>query len=84
MDTIKKNIIERFLTPYYRFSSVNIITGVIADIQKRSWFPCSYDLKTNVLTMDINDTIKIDIKFIWEQSDKENNGMTMYVLKRFE
>lgn len=84
MNTIKQNIIENFLTPYYKYSTVHLINTVIADIQKRSWFPCSYDMSTSILTMNINDNIKIDIKFYWELSNNKNRKLDMFILKNFE
>ncbi len=84
MNTIKQNIIDRFLTPYYKFSVVHLVNTVIADIQKRSWFPCSYDMTTSILTMNIDDNTKVDIKFIWDYSNNENRKTSMFVLKNFE
>lgn len=84
MNTIKQNIIENFLTPYYKYSTVHLINTVIADIQKRSWFPCNYDMSTSILTMNIDDNIVINIKFIWGRSNNENRKLDMFILKNFE
>ncbi len=84
MDKIKQNIIDRFLIPYYKYTSVHLISTVIADVQKRSWFPCSYDVFTNVLTMNVNDDIVLNIKFIWEHSNNETRKTDMFILKDFE
>lgn len=70
---IKKNIIENFLNPYYRYSSVHMPTTVVADIIKRSWFPCTFNKTSNVLTFTIGNNLEINIAINWHQSELNNN-----------
>ena len=58
---IKKNIINKFLIPFYKDTCVKLKNTVIADMQKRSWFPiiCEDDNIIFNLGDDINITIKI-------------------------
>lgn len=80
-EQIKKNIIENFLIPYYKYTTIHLINSVIYDVKKRSWFPCEYDYNTNVMTFNLGNNISIDIKFLWE-SRKDN--IDMYNLINFE
>ena len=80
INIIKNHIINNFLVPYYKYSSVSMPKIVIMDIKKHSWFECDYDYDTNNLSVNIDNFI-INIKFIWGPSSL-NNKIT--VLKNFE
>ena len=82
INKIKNHIINNFLIPYYKYSSVSLVNTVVADIKHRSWFPCEYDYATNNLIINIDTDINVYIKFIWD-SYVSNNSNTM-VLKNFE
>lgn len=78
---IKKNIINNFLVPYYKFTSIHMIQTAIADIIKRSWFPCEYNYMNNILTIYVCDEMPITIKFNWI---RRNDKMEMFNLMGFE
>ena len=48
-ELLQNHIINNFLIPYYKYSSVSLVNTVVADIKHRSWFPCEYDYATNNL-----------------------------------
>ena len=60
---IKNNIIKNFLNPFYKDTCVKIKNTVIADIQKRSWFPIT--CKDDQLIFNIGDDISITIKIMY-------------------
>ena len=60
---IKNNIIEKFLTPFYKDTCIKLKNTVISDIQKRSWFPII--CKDDNLIFNLGDYINITIKITY-------------------
>lgn len=63
---IKKNIIEKFLVPYYKYTCIKLKNTIIYDISKRSIFPISYD--NDNLIFELGDGINIVIKIVFEET----------------
>ena len=82
LDVIKNNIITNFLIPYYKFTIIHIKECVIADIMRRSWFPCKFDSYNDTFTFKLNDDINITIKLIFEE--KTSNNSIFYLLTDFK
>ena len=82
ISNVKNHIINNFLVPYYKFSSVSLINTVVADIKNRSWFPCEYDYASNSLIINIDENINVKINFIWSYYQSANS--CMWILKNFE
>lgn len=77
---IKKNIINKFLNPRYQFSSVYIKNMVINNIINNSWFPVTYEDKSDTLFIDLGNNINISIHCVWIKSD----DTVRWVLRKFE
>ena len=74
---IKQNIIDNFLTPAFRWTSINVKGMIIYTIKKLSWFPVEYDETNEILNFNIGNDINIPIKIVWEHSDNK------FVIKSF-
>ena len=74
---IAKNIIDNFLDPSFKWTSISIKGMVIYSIKKLSWFPVEYDVDNDFLIFMLNDEINIKIKIIWET---KNNR---FIIKSF-
>lgn len=69
---IKKNIIEKFLVPYYKYTIVKIKGTVIHDISTRSWFQTDYDYENDVLSFYLGDGVEIVIKFLFMETQNHD------------
>lgn len=79
---IKKNVIERFLVPLYKFTMIRQKRIAIKNIEERFPFKIDYNYETDVMKIYLGDNINIDITFEWEE--KENNGYKVYRLTAFK
>lgn len=79
---IKKNVIERFLVPLYKFTMIRQKRIAIKNIEERFPFKIDYDYETDIMKIYLGDDINIDITFEWEE--KENNGHKVYRLTSFK
>ena len=75
---IKQNIINNFLNPFYKFTTVNLKKTVIGDIMKRSWFPVDYGERTNTLYFYLGNDTTISVDVIWNEQDNK------YILNGFK
>ena len=75
---IKKNIIEKFLVPYYRYTSVKMKSLIASDIEKRSWFPVKFNEETDTLTFDLGDNVIIDIKIEFKKTPSLRYNLTNF------
>ena len=74
---IKQNIIDMFLTPAFRWTSISVKGMIIYTIKKLSWFPVEYNEAAETLNFNLGNNVIIPIKIIWEQKDNK------YILKQF-
>jgi len=82
LDAVKNNIITNFLIPYYKFTIIRIKKCIIADIIRRSWFPCEFDTYNDTITFKLSDDINITVKLIFEE--KPSNESVFYLLTDFK
>ena len=68
---IKQNIIDNFLNPSFRWTSINVKGMLIYTVKKLSWFPVEYDETNENLIFDIGKNIIIPIKVNWKQHDNK-------------
>ena len=63
---IKNNIIKNFLNPFYKDTCVKIKNTIIADMQKRSWFPITCE--DDELIFNIGNDISITITIMYSKT----------------
>lgn len=74
---IKKNIIERFLNPLYRYTAVTNMLIVYKDLIYRLPFDVTED--NNKLTVNLGDNIVIDIYVVIEKNSEGKNVIAAFV-----
>lgn len=68
---IKQNIIDNFLNPSFRWTSISVKGMLIYTVKKLSWFPVEYNETNETLVFDIGKNIIIPIKVNWKQHDNK-------------
>lgn len=74
---IKKNIIERFLNPLYRYTAVTNMLIVYKDLIYRLPFDVTED--NNKLIVNLGDNIVIDIYVVIEKNSEGKNVIAAFV-----
>lgn len=81
-NSIKKNIIDNYLNPGYRYSTVSNKKMVAGRINDQSWFPVSYDSDARTLNFELGDGVVVVIECVWEE--KKIGELTYYHVKEFK
>lgn len=66
---IKQNIIDNFLNPSFRYTTISIKGMIIHTVQKLSWFPVEYNEETETLNFNLGNNVSIEIKINWKKHD---------------
>ena len=68
---IKQNIIDNFLNPAFRWTSISVKGMIIYTIKKLSWFPVEYNEDTDILNFNLGNDVLIEIKINWKKRDSK-------------